>query len=214
MYAGYPDTSGTVLIVAPEDDSAPIGYEEDASLVDETFGVNCLNYAPLTVQAESVEMLLPYFRVVAKYKPNEAATRFIISYFTGYGGCDQDGRVYMWLGMEKLYINDLVEILDKRINKKHHCVFLLELSTRPNEPSIPSSQIKLPRRNNFIIALSGLTQEGISRDDSGGKWTRELCEALKQNVPLQEVLDDIQQKLPELSSQYIATTGLLFLNGQ
>lgn len=118
-----------------------------------------------------------------KLKKLSQAVSTCIVYFTGYGGCDDKGNVYIILSEDILnedghvYIKDIVSCFSPSLI---NCQLFFELCL-PNDVTKPVPQlVVLPSRKNFVIAISGVVEEGRNREQfRGGYWTRRLTETYK-----------------------------------
>lgn len=201
------------------------GFEKDPEKVVDTF--SSLQFSPLVTEQPSVDEMLAYFEAIRKYNPTRPDDKghclvdpktsnlhYILSYFSGYGGCGPNGEVYVYLDettQKKVYINWIVNVLKQRYNEKHSCVLLFELYCHPSytDDITPS----LPSEDNFIIAISGF-KKSIPPFDNVSKWTEKICQALEScNIPLTDILASIEKELFDQSPQHVSCTGTLFLNG-
>ena len=189
---------------------SPIEDDDDENLS----GLRALGFVSILTDSRSLttEEVLAYLEAVRKYRPQLSRDQcfnyhYILTYFSGYGGCDSNGRVYILLDAgkpdDKIYIDWIVSILKNRYSKHHSCILLFELY---RHQSSSNASPRLPYDNNFVVAISGLNETPPSGDVS--EWTDKLCDALmKCNIPLTDILD----KLP---GQYVSgAAGTLFLNG-
>lgn len=177
---------------------------------------------PLLVHGKitSKELLTSYLKAISSYNPGEdyPCYRYFIGYFSSHGGCDEKGDVYILpdpTSKEKVYITEIADILNKSFfrRKKFICVLFFELCLQ-NDSDVKGT-LNLPTGyDNFVIAVSGLQKAEDGRnDDDIGKWTErlDLEQTIKGNVSLTDLLADIKKDFP--FSQYVSTTGHVFLNG-
>lgn len=186
-----------------------------------------LNIGVCQTNNPSVKECLAYFNVM-KYDPTlpddkgycpiprkTSKYRYIISYFSGYGGCDPNGEVYVYLSEttdKKVYIKWILSLLKERYNKTHPCILLFELYCHSSYTGEIAPCLQ-HEEENVIIAISGFKKEPPSCDVVS-TWTAKLCEALeKRNIPLTDILDDIEGELSDQSPQHVSRTGTLFLYG-
>ena len=145
--------------------------------------------------------------------------KFIAFYYSGYAGydcpddgCDPNGqhRVYLKLGDQKVYLDWIVSLYQQRLRSYLPCILFFELCLQQDNPP---PTIQLPSCNNIVIAISGLNKANIGRDTNGGIWTQHLCDNInKYDLPITTILDLTQHQLPStISSQYVASTGLMYL---
>ena len=113
-------------------------------------------------------------------------------YFTGYGGCDSNGQVYILLRdkpEQKVYLYQIVS----KLQGKCPCILLFELSCRTGN-DIASPTLRLPTCNNFVVAISSLIREE-KRNNDGGIWTKYLCDTVKEyQFPMTTILDLVWHK--------------------
>jgi hypothetical protein len=214
-YTGNEKASGVALLFVTKNEGK---FDEDALEVLDMME-SSLNIACITENKPSVDDILSDFKAIADYDPKmikgsslaeTSSYHYIFSYFSGYGGCEPDGRFYVYLEEEKIYVDWIVSILKRRYEKRqrHPCILLFELCYSDSDTSGMRVAPVLDHGDNFVVAISGFTS---SKSESGA-WTAKLCEQLtSNNLPLTDILDDIGRELADQKPQYVSSAGALFL---
>ena len=170
---------GTCLLVCPRDYATSVNrrdYEEDVKNIESSFAAK---YSFEECPIDSSQNFL--------HKLNTIQSPSLLLYFTGYGGCDSNGQVYILLGDKPEQRVNLYEIVLK-LQGRCPCILLFELSCRTVD-DIASPVLKLPTCSNFVVAISGLSREE-KRNNDGGIWTKCLCDTVKEyQLPMTTILD-------------------------
>ena len=171
-----------------------------------------LGFATIIDDTVNRENLLALVKGVADFHYS-SFYKFFAFYYTGYGGCDSNGRVYLILGDEIVYLDWIVFLFSKRRYKQLPCMIFVELYVKDSDVKKPLPLITLPNYNNIVVAISGLNNASIGSDTNGGIWTQRLCDNInKHDLPITTILDLTQHQLPStMSPQYVTSTGLMYL---
>ena len=202
--------SGTLLVVTQDK------FTKDGDKMMKLFQEEAINFATIkdasTVNCNNVIAII---EATANFAYSQYY-KFFAFYYSGYAGydCPDDGsdrhRVYLKLGDQKVYLDWIVSLYQQRLRSYLPCMLFFELCLQQDDPP---PTIQLPSCNNIVIAISGLNKANIGRDTNGGIWTQHLCDNIeKYDLPISTILD-LTQSLPRstMSSQYVASTGLLYL---
>ena len=204
------EARGIGLIVAAKETSRPEQSDNDAGTMMGTF--EDLGFATIIDDTVTCENLLALVKGVADFSYS-TFYKFFAFYYTGYGGCDSNGRVYLILGDERVYLDWIVFLFSKRRYKQLPCIIFVQLYVKDSDVKEPLPLIMLPNYNNTVVAVSDLNNASIGSDTNGGIWTQHLCDNInKHDLPITTILDLTQHQLPStMSSQYVASTGLMYL---
>lgn len=181
IYCNYSRRSGIAFIL-PTSRQASITMMKEIDL-DES--LSYLNFASLSIEENKAEKVKEYFKVVSRNAPSlpedtsgvRSRFRFFLSYFSGYGGCDKDGNIYLLLGDQEdevLYIKEIADILQKDEDlyfKKERVVcvlffdlYLQDVTNRQGTPKLPMAT----EYDHIVIAFSGL------QTDTSSDWSMNL----------------------------------------
>ena len=208
------ERNGTLLVVTQDE------FTKDGDKMMVLFQQEDINFATIkdTNTAVDCDNVMAIIKAVANFAYS-TFYKFFAFYYSGYGGydppgdsCDPNGqhRVYLKLGDKKVYLDWIVSLYQQRLHNYLPCMLFFELCLQQDDPP---PTIQLPSCDNIVIAISGLNNVSIGRDTNGGIWTQHLCDNIKKHdLPITTILDLTRNLLPStISSQYIASTGLMYL---
>ena len=208
---------GTFLVVTQNE------FTKDGDKMMVLFQQEDINFATIkdTSTAVDCDNVIAIIKAVANFAYS-TFYKFFAFYYSGYGGYDTPGdscepngqhRVYLKLGDQKVYLDWIVSLYQQRLHYYLPCMLFFELCLQQDYPPPPRT-IQLPSCDNIVIAISGLNYGSIGRDTNGGGiWTQYLCDNInKHDLPITTILDLTQHQIPlTISSQYVASTGLMYL---
>ena len=144
----------------------------------------------------------------------------VVFYYAGHGGINENGESFIKLPDGEFYIDrDIVcHFSGDHVNKKKRFLFFFDscLSGNPQ----PDIRIQIPYVpvGSLLAHATSIGDKSFGNTSSGGIWTRLLCENLKKQLSVSDILDDthtaVMVELKDAQKpMYISRTGTVFLKG-
>lgn len=187
-----------------------LGASEDKSRILSTF--KSLEFTVIEDDAPvDYNNVLALIKAVAYYGSYPVSYKFFAFYYSGYGGSD-NGRGYIEFDDQRIYLDWIVSLFNQKVSPQP-CLLFFELCSRSAYPD--DSVLLIPSRRKFLVATSGLNTVDVGRTIRGGKWTQTLCDNIdKCDKPITALIKETQNQLLELSSQFLCSTGLVYLKSK
>ena len=202
----------------------PAGTDVDVKNISSTF--EDLNFAVM----DQTDLTCAEIACLAMAAASEKFVdyKYIAFYFAGHGGIDEYKRSFILPmktdGKERLFIEENVLSYFKDVNKG--CLFFFDCclssssseSTQDSQPS-PIKGFKLRAPIKCLVAYATSTDhKSQGTKDGGGVWTRNLCERLKEELSISDILDQthdaVYEKLEgEQPPHYESCLGAVYLKG-
>ena len=149
--------------------------------------------------------------------------KYMVFYYAGHGGINKNGDSFIKLGEGeegKFYIQrDILSHFKRhKINNKKRCLFFFDCclseedgaSRSYNYPEVPIHCLTA------FATCSGEKAKGFTA--TGGVWTQQLCEKLKLQLSISDILDHTHTAVLEKCDGaqkpvYVSNAGAVFLKG-
>ena len=149
--------------------------------------------------------------------------KYMVFYYAGHGGINKDGDSFIKLGEGeegRFYIQrDILSHFKRhKVNNMKKCLFFFDCclseadgaSRSHNYPEVPIHCLTA------FATCSGERSKGF--DATGGVWTRQLCEKLKLQLSISDILDHTHTAVLEMCGEtqkpvYVSNAGAVFLKG-
>ena len=226
LYKENQEAQGIIFVIGIY---GPAGTNVDVENISSTF--NGLEFAVWRERDLTCADIACLAKVAASEKfPNY---KYIAFYFAGHGGIDEHERSFILPmkekdGEERFFVEENMLSNFKNVNKRYLFFFDCCLSSS-STVTIESTQVtqSLPPKKVFklrapvkcLVAYATSTGYKSQGDKiSGGLWTRTLCEKLKEQLSLSDILDHthdivynkVEGKQPP---HYESCVGAVYLKG-
>ena len=211
----YKTTQGVVIFVGVSDCG---GTDVDANNIRITFKEELsFCFFPLTNPKRNELSCL--IKAVARSELTRKC-KTVVFYYAGHGGINERNEPFIKLSDGKFRIREdiLRHFSGDLVDKSRRYLFFFDscLSGRNLKSSFDLSIPDVPQGCLLAHATSfGSVSQGFLQ--SGGVWTRHLCEHLKQRISVSDALDHAYTSVSKSSNAqsptYISKTGAVFLKG-
>ena len=215
------DAQGIVFVIGIY---GPAGTDVDVENVSTTF--HALNFAVWRERDLTCADIACLAKAAAS--ENFFGYKYIAFYFAGHGGIDEYKRSFILPlkedGEERLFIEENILSYFKDVNKG--CLFFFDccLSSSSSESTqdsqlSPTKGFKLRAPIKCLVAYATSTDhKSQGSKGGGGVWTRNLCERLKEEVSISDILDQThdavcKERKGEQPPHYESCLGAVYLKG-
>ena len=164
-------------------------------------------------------------QVIARGEWYTRKCKYMVFYYAGHGGINKDGNSFIKLGEGeegRFYIQrDILSHFKRhKVNNKKRCLFFFDCCLSEadgadgdgtyNYPEVPIHCLTA------FATCSGERSKGF--DATGGVWTQQLCEKLKLQLSISDILDHTHTAVLEMCGEtqkpvYVSNAGAVFLKG-
>lgn len=167
--------------------------------------------------------LTDYLIAISKYNIDIPCYGQFIGYFSGQGGTDKDGNVYMLMQKDetsseetKVFISEIIKILLTGTikDKKFLIVLIFDISPHPNASIEGPPKLPTLKYDHALIVFSGLKEREANKDRINlwtVKFMEEFNKCTSENYSLIDGLYEVKNKFPD--TQFTHTCGHILLSG-